>query len=82
VDPGLIGATNRNLALLVAARNLYAHLDQTVLHLSDEEIDDALVEDCWRAAALMQAALLRDLGLSRDRINEMFAEHLASWPLN
>ncbi len=82
VDPGRIGCTNMKLKLLVAARNLYAHLDQAVVHLSDEEIDDGLVDNCRRATALMQAALLRDLGVLPECIDEMFAEHLASWPLN
>jgi len=30
----------------------------------------------------MQACLLHDLGVLPKRINEMFAEHLASWPLD
>lgn len=77
VVPEQIGATDDNLMLLVAARNLYAH---HVL-LSDEEIDDQLLTNCRRATALMQACLLRDLGITPDQISEMFAEHHAAWPL-
>jgi hypothetical protein len=76
-----IGATDDNLKLLVAARNLYAHLDQHHVPLSDEQIDQALLPNCRRAAALMQACLLRDLGITPDRISDMFAEHHAAWPL-
>lgn len=76
-----IGATDDNLKLLVAARNLYAHLDQHHVSLSDEEIDDELLPNCRRATALMQACLLRDLGLTPNAISEMFAEHHAAWPL-
>lgn len=76
-----IGATDDNLKLLVAARNLYAHLDQHHVSLSDEEIDDELLPNCRRATALMQACLLRDLGLAPKAISEMFAEHHAAWPL-
>jgi len=82
VDTARIGGTNKNLKLLVAGRNLYAHLNQTLVEVSDEEIDDGLVDNCRRATALMQACLLHDLGVLPKRINEMFAEHLASWPLD
>ena len=81
IDPAQIGATNKNLKLLVAARNLYAHLNQTTVQLADDEIDDALLSNCRRATALMQACLLRDLGIGSEQINEMFAEHHRSWPL-
>ena len=80
-DPSQIAATDANLKLLVAARNLYAHLDQRWVSLSDEEIDDELLPNCRRATALMQACLLRDLGVTPGRISAMFAEHHASWPL-
>ena len=80
-DAGQIAAKDENLKLLVAARNLYAHLDQRWVSLSDDEIDDELLPNCRRATALMQTCLLRDLGISPDRISAMFAEHHASWPL-
>jgi hypothetical protein len=82
VDPARIGGTNKDLKLLVAGRNLYAHLSQTLVELCDEEIDDGLVDNCRRATALIQACLLHDLGVPPERINEMFAKHLASWPLD
>jgi len=44
IDPGLIGATNANLTMLVAARNLYAHLAQSVVGLGADAIDDSLLE--------------------------------------
>jgi hypothetical protein len=81
IDPTLIGVSNDNLKLLVGARNLYAHLAQTNVSLSEEEIDDRLVENSRRAAALMQACLLRDLGIEPPAIDKMFEEHLASWSL-
>jgi hypothetical protein len=81
IAPELIGATNANLKLIAAARNLYAHLDQTIVDLSDEEIDDYLVENCRRAAALLQACLLRDLEIPAAKAQGMFEEHLSNWPL-
>jgi hypothetical protein len=81
IPPMLIGATNANLNLLVAARNLYAHLDQTIVDVTDDEIDDQLMENCRRAAALLQACLLRDLDIEPTRAEGMFEEHLANWPL-
>lgn len=77
-----IGATDDNLQLLVAARNLYAHLDQHHVALSDQEIDDELLPNCRRATALMQACLLRDLGITPTQITAMFDEHHAAWPLS
>ncbi len=81
VDPRVIGATNTNLKMLVAARNLYAHLSQVVVELPEGAIDDRLVENCRIAAALLQACLLRDLDVPPPDIAGMFKEHLASWPL-
>lgn len=81
VEPKLIGATNANLKLIAAARNLYAHLDQTIVDLSDDEIDDHLVENCRRAAALLQASLLRDLDVPPEQAQAMFERHLMNWPL-
>jgi hypothetical protein len=82
IEPGLIGATNTNLKLIVAARNLYAHLDQNIVELSDEQIDDHLVENCRRASALLQACLLRDLEVDREDAEAIFEKHLLNWPLN
>jgi hypothetical protein len=82
VDPKLIGTGNANLKLIVAARNLYAHLDQAIVKLTDDEIDDHLIENCRRAAALLQACLLRDLKVEPEKAQAMFEEHLSNWPLN
>jgi hypothetical protein len=82
VDAALLGVTNANLKLIAAARNLYAHLDQTVVSLSDEEIDDHLMGNCRRAGALLQACLLRDLEIPPAKAQAMFEEHLSNWPLN
>lgn len=82
IEPGLIGASNANLKLIAAARNLYAHLDQTIVQLTDEQIDDHLVENCRRGAALLQACLLRDLDIEPAKAHAMFEEHLVNWPLN
>ena len=81
IDPELIGATNANLKVIAAARNLYAHLDQTIVKLTADEIDDQLVENCRRASALLQACLLRDLDVEPARAQAMFEKHLANWPL-
>lgn len=81
VDAALLGTSNANLKLMVAARNLYAHLDQEIVKLTDEQIDDHLVDNCRRAAALLQACLLRDFDIPPARAQAMFDEHLANWPL-
>lgn len=82
IDPNLIGATNANLRLLAAARNLYAHLDQTIVNLTDEQVDDHLLDNCRRAAALLQGCLLRDLNIEPPKAQAMFEEHLSNWPLS
>jgi hypothetical protein len=66
---------NANLKLVAAARNLYAHLNQTIVKLTDEQIDDHLLENCRRAAALLQACLLRDLDIEATKAHAMFEEH-------
>jgi len=82
IDSDLIGSTNANLKVLAAARNLYAHLDQTIVNLTDEQIDDQLVDNCRRASALLQGCLLRDLYIEPPDAQAMFEKHLSNWPLS
>jgi hypothetical protein len=56
------GSTVRNLKMLVAARNFYAHYnDKGVYGLAAGDVQAELLETIRRGTALMQACLLRDL---------------------
>ena len=67
IDPAQIGATNKNLKLLVAARNLYAHLNQTTVQLADDEIDDALLSNAVGPRRLCRRACCATSASGRSR---------------
>lgn len=75
------GCTNRALTLLGASRGYFAHLQEPKRKLTREEIQEGLLPSTRKAAALMQACLLRDLGLDAATTEELMRAHYASWPL-
>lgn len=79
LDPALSGCSDDRLALIAAARNYYAQLGKTRIEYTPEEIDDAMVDNARCAAHLIQACLLRDLGVPADRAAELFTEHYKGW---
>jgi len=82
IDPGVTGITNRALRLMVASRHWSAHLTLIGDVISKEAIDEEFVQTTRRAAALMQACLLRDIGVPKKRRQELFEKHYRAWPLH
>lgn len=51
------------------------------VELTPEEIADGTFDSTRRLYVLMQACLLRDLGVETDRIEELIQLHYLSWPV-
>jgi hypothetical protein len=75
------GCSNDALALFGASRNYFAHLGKPQSKFSIAEMEDGALHSTRRAAALMQACLLRELGFSSKRAAELLRDYYASWPL-
>jgi hypothetical protein len=73
--------SNETLGLFGAARDYFAHLGSPGQKYSVTEIEDRTVQVTRRAAALMQASLLRELGFSKTRTTELLERHYRNWPL-
>jgi hypothetical protein len=67
------------IALIGTLRKYHGHLGD--LPLTPEEIADGTFESTRRLYVLMQACLLRELGLGRDRIEELIRLHYRNWPV-
>jgi len=80
VLPELTGATKRSLALIGASRDYHAHL-AVGRAFSPQEIVDETFESTRRLQALLQACLLREIGLDTAEIERLFQQHYASWPV-
>ncbi|MDW5595097.1 hypothetical protein VSS74_12160 [Conexibacter stalactiti] len=76
----LTGATPEALALMGAARNYHAHLD-VGNRFSAEEISDQTFQSTRRLHALLQACLMREIGLDTPEIERLLAEHYRAWPV-
>ncbi|HEY5285976.1 MAG TPA: HEPN domain-containing protein [Solirubrobacteraceae bacterium] len=68
------------IALMGQLRNYHGHLSDD-LRLTPEEISDGTFVSTRRLYLLMQACLLRELGLETDRIEELIQLHYRSWPV-
>jgi hypothetical protein len=66
------------IALMGQLRNYHGHLSDD-LRLTPEEIADGTFVSTRRLYVLMQACLLRELGLETDRIEELIQLHYRSW---
>lgn len=75
------GCTNAALDLLGASRGYFAHLANESPKYPRSVIQDNLVLSVRRGHALMQACLLRDLGLSADQAELALRKHHRNWPL-
>ena len=80
VSPELTGATKRSLALIGASRDYHAHLAASKA-FSPQEIVDETFESTRRLHALLQACLLREIGLDTAEIERLLRQHYASWPV-
>ena len=67
------------IALIGRLRRYHGHLGD--VELTPEEIADGTFDSTRRLYVLMQACLLRDLGVETDRIEELIQLHYLSWPV-
>ena len=81
VNVAATGCSDERIGLIATARNYYAHLGETRSAWSPAAIDEALLDNCRCAAALMQASVLRALDVAPDRAGEVLVRHHRSWPL-
>jgi hypothetical protein len=75
------GCSNHALGLFGAARDYFAHLGSPGQKFSVEDLEEGTLLATRRAAALMQAALLRELGFTESRAAEILERHYVNWPL-
>lgn len=75
------GCTTSNLRLLAVSRNWYAHLGTLPKGVSRKDVDENLLVSTRRATALMQASLLREIGVSAPDAERLLREHYRSWPI-
>lgn len=80
VSTAVTGCTKDAVALLGETRNYHAHLG-TPSHHSVEQIVEQTYESTRRLHALLQAALLRDLGVAAAKAEELLNAHYRSWPV-
>jgi hypothetical protein len=77
----LTGCSNDALALFGAARDYFAHLGSPGQRYTVAEIEAETVLATRRAAALMQAALLRELGFTKTQASRLLRRHYRNWAL-
>ena len=74
------GANKENRRRMGELRRYHAHLKPKP-KLTPEEIGEGTFDSTRRLHALMQACLLRELGLDTDRIESLMTLHYQSWPV-
>jgi hypothetical protein len=75
------GCSNHALGLFGAARDYFAHLGSPGQKFSVDDLEGGTLLATRRAAALMQAALLRELGFTKSRAADLLRRHYVNWPL-
>lgn len=80
VPPRIHGCDKKGLALLGESRRYFAHLTGA-RQFDTETIQEELLDTTRRAAALMQACLLRELGFGRRQREHLLVQHYSNWPL-
>ena len=81
VPNAVTGCTNPALALLGASRDYFSHLSHAGQKYTLRDVQEGAVFSTRRASALMQACLLRELGLDPSDIERLLTKHYANWPL-
>lgn len=81
VPPAVTGCTRDALSLIGATRKYLAHGAHKSRKYSHAYIEDHVFESTRRLHALMQACLLRDLGLDSSAIAERLTDHYRAWPV-
>ncbi len=80
VPAAITGATKDAVSLLGASRNYHAHLD-VESKFSPDEIVDETYQLTRRLHALLQACLLRELGIDTSNVERLLKQHYRSWPI-
>lgn len=80
VSSDVTGATDEAIAMIGAARDYHAHLKVDGPY-SAEQIEDDTYASTRRLHALLQACLLRDIGIPTDSIERLLAQHYRDWPI-
>jgi hypothetical protein len=91
VAPAVIAVDKQAVALIGGLRKYHAHLNPSDLENSLEPDEVAEIgpldvaiqtfEAARRLQALIQACLLRDIGLETARVEELITQHYRAWPL-
>lgn len=80
ITPEVTHATKDALALMGATREYHAHLG-TKSDFEPEFINDNTYESTRRLHVLLQACLMRDVGLDAATTERLVSEHYRSWPI-
>ena len=75
------GCTKDALALIGVSRKYFAHLGGTGSKYSLSDVEDNAMESTRRLSALMQACLMRELGISTAETAELMTRHYMKWPI-
>lgn len=80
VDPAVTGVDKAAERLIGALRDYHAHL-KLPGNLTPIEIAHSTFDSTRRLHALMQASLLREIGLGTEQIEELIRTHYLNWPI-
>lgn len=80
VSADVTGATDQALALIGATRKYHAHLSIDS-DFSPDTIVNQTYESTRRLHALVQACLMREIGLETHDIERLMTQHYLSWPI-
>jgi hypothetical protein len=81
VPHDVTGLDKQGLALLGYCRGHFAHLRLNSRTLTPKDAEAGAFPSIRRASALMQAVLLRELGLDAPATEAILRQHYAAWPI-
>jgi hypothetical protein len=81
VPNAVTGCTNKALDLIGASRGYYAHFGSTGQKYSLADVEGNTLESTRRLSALMQACLMRELGIEPAEIEQLLNDHYRNWPI-
>lgn len=80
IDPSVTHADKKARRLIGALRDYHAHLTLPVA-LSIDDIAGSTFDSTRRLHTLMQACLLREIGLNTSQVEQLLAAHYRGWPI-
>lgn len=80
ISEDITGCTRDALALIGETRKYHAHLGEPKNH-TVEEIVEQTYASTRRLHVLLQACIMRDLGLKQSKIESLLSDHYRSWPV-